>query len=808
MKVSYQWLNEYVDLSGISPKDLAEMLTRSGIEVDVIEERNKGVEGVVIGRLLEVIPHPDADRLKVCKVDVGDGKIRTIVTGAPNVADGQLVPVALVGAKLPGGVEIGLTRFRGVDSEGMLCSAQELGIDGKFFPKEIQEGILTFTSDVQVGQSAVEVLGLNDQVLELDLTPNRSDCLSMLGVAYEVAAILGREVKETHGKRLVEAETPEVDLAIEAKEDCYEYQAAIIEGVRIAPSPQWLKNRLISAGIRPINNVVDITNYVMLEVGQPLHAFDADKVGTGRILVRRARDGERLKTLDGVDRLLDDTMLLITDGVKPIGLAGVMGGEETEVTEETTTILLESALFSGPSIRKTARKLGLRSEAGLRFEKGVDPARLTLALGRAVKLMEELAQGKGREKISVVKAKEVPREWEVKISLPRIREVLGMALSVEEVKGTFQRLQLPFTLQGEDFTVRIPSRRPDLRIEADLMEEIARLIGYDRIPTTMPRGEESRGGWTRAQQLRRKIREYLVSVGFSQVETYSLIAPDQVGLFASIHEGEGTLSVAMPMSEDRSHLRTDLLPSLIEVAKYNLNRNVEDLFLFELSKVFHPSEVNREKGLPDEPYYLAGLASGEYLYDPLRKERVKADFYLVKGVLEELFDLLSLPVRFQGEEIKGFHPGRGAYLLLEGKRIGYLGQIHPSYAKEFDLREETILFQMDLSPITEREEEEIQYAPIPRFPGVRRDLSFLVREEISTENLIQTMKEGTVLPLEEVRLFDLYQGEHVPEGMKSMAFTLYFRHPDRTLSDEEVQEGTEGIVKLMEDRYGVKLRSE
>lgn len=807
LKVSYQWLGQYVDLTGITPDELADKLTRSGIEVDSVEARNKGVSGVVIGHVAEAVPHPNAERLKICRVDVGDGRIRTIVTGAPNILGGEVVPVALEGARLPGGVEIGVSHFRGVDSEGMLCSAQELGIDGKYFPKEIQEGILLLPRETKIGANAAEVLGLDDHILELDLTPNRSDCLSMLGVAYEVAALLGRPVRETEGKPLTPAGMEDWEIAIEAREDCSEYQAALIEGVRIGPSPLWLQNRLIASGLRPINNVVDITNYVMLEVGQPLHAFDAEKVGTGKIAVRRARAGERLKTLDGIERLLDEEMLLITDGVKPIGLAGVMGGEETEVTEETKRILLESALFSGSSIRRTARKLGLRSEASLRFEKGVDPARLTLALQRAVLLMEELAGGAGRPSITVETAKEEMRSWEVETSLPQIRKVLGMELSAESVLEVFSRLNLPVKKEGDRFIVTIFSRRPDLRIEVDLMEEIARLVGYDRIPTTLPKGEDTRGGWTRAQQLRRGIREYLISAGFTQVQNYSLVEKERVGLFAPIGEEKEALAVAMPMSEEHAYLRTDLLSSLLGAAEYNLNRNVEDLFLFELSKVFHPAELDRVKKLPDEPFYLAALASGQVLHDPLTKQVVTADFFFMKGIVEELFHLLSLPVRYRGEELKGLHPGRGAVILLHGERVGYLGQIHPTIAKERGIREETILFQMDLTPILEGEREEILFTPLPRYPGIRRDLSFLVDEEIPSERLIETMNEGTSLPLEEIRLFDLYQGAHVPAGKKSIAFTLYFRHPERTLSDEEVKGETEGIVRLLEDRFGAILRS-
>lgn len=541
MKVSYDWLSQYVDISGNTAAELAEKLTRSGIEVDIVENRNKGVEKVVVGFVKSREKHPDADKLSVCIVDAGQGEDLQIVCGAKNVAAGQKVPVALIGAKLPGGLSIKRSKLRGVESQGMICSAKELGLNDKLLPKEIQEGILVLPEDTEVGASILDVLALNDEVMDLDLTPNRSDCLSMLGTAYEIGAILGREVKLPDAESGLRKNTSgikaedKISVEISAKDLCSHYAARLIEGVRIGKSPLWLQNRLMAAGIRPINNIVDITNYVMLEFGQPLHAFDADKLANGHIDVRLAREGEKLVTLDDVERTLEPHMLLITDGTKPVAIAGVMGGANSEVTEGTTRIVLESAKFDGGSVRKTSRQLGLRSEASLRFEKEVNPEAVIPALNRAASLIAELAGGQVASGVVEAVSGE-HRPVKIEITVGRINSYLGTELSAEEVKAIFGRLNFAVEpLDRDGFRVHVPSRRGDITRAVDLIEEVARLHGYDHIPTTLMNVVTTPGALTREQSIRRVVRTLLTNSGLHEAITYSFTHPEQIHSFPGAH---------------------------------------------------------------------------------------------------------------------------------------------------------------------------------------------------------------------------------------------------------------------------------
>ncbi|MDF2671723.1 MAG: subunit beta of phenylalanyl-tRNA synthetase, partial [Paenibacillus sp.] len=525
MKVSYKWLSEYVDLQGYTAAELAEKLTRSGIEVDVVENRNKGVDGVVAGYVKSREKHPDADKLSVCIVDAGQEQDLQIVCGAPNVAAGQMVPVAVVGATLPGDFKIKKAKLRGVESMGMICSAKELGLNDKLLPKEIQEGILVLPEDTKIGASILEVLAIDDEVLELDLTPNRSDCLSMLGAAYEIAAILGRDVVLPDGEQgLHPSDTKAADhvnVRITASEQCSHYAARRIEGVHIGTSPLWLQNRLMAAGVRPINNIVDITNYVMLEYGQPLHAFDADKLTNGQIDVRLAHEGERLVTLDDAERELAPHNLLITDGVKPVAIAGVMGGANSEVTPQTTTLVLESARFAGGSVRKTSRQLGLRSEASVRFEKEVNPEAVIPALNRAASLIVRYASGHVNE--GIVEARTIESQpLAIELPLAKINSYLGTELAQLEVKVIFNRLHFAYEEVAEEtLLVHVPSRRGDITRDVDLIEEVARLYGYDNIPTSLIQGVTTPGALTREQQIRRTLRSLLTGSGLHEVSTYS-----------------------------------------------------------------------------------------------------------------------------------------------------------------------------------------------------------------------------------------------------------------------------------------------
>ena len=811
MRVSYQWLNEYIDLSGVSPEELAEMMTRGGIEIDSVEQRNLGVSGVVVGYVLEKQKHPDADKLSVCKVDAGTGETLQIVCGAPNVAAGQKVPVALVGAKLPGGIAIKRAKLRGVESQGMICSAKELGINDKLLPKEMQEGILVLPEDTEIGTPITEFLALDDAVLELDLTPNRADCLSMLGVAYEAAALTGREVKlpDTRVESSAVKAADKIAVTISAPEHCFRYAARYVQGVKIGPSPQWMQNRLIAAGVRPINNIVDITNYVMLEYGQPLHAFDADKLG-GRIDVRLARPDETMVTLDDQERKLDPDMLLITDGERPVALAGVMGGANTEVSDETVNIVIESAEFDAAAVRRTSRRLALRSEASLRFEKGVDPARVVPAVDRAAALMAAYAGGTVAD--GVVQA--VVREAEpavVTVTLAKINGHLGTILSAEEVQEIFARLGFESAVsEGGVFAVTVPTRRGDISRDVDLIEEVARLYGYDNIPSTAIEGSTTAGRLTGPQAIRRALRAKLADAGLQETFTYSLTHPSRTRMFPLLAEGAVPIRVAMPMSEDRSELRTSLVPSLIDAAVYNRNRKNTDLKLFEIGSVFLTNEETLTQ-LPRERHRIAGLLTGSRTDVQWNVKAEPVDFYDAKGVLETIFDLLGVSgrIRYEAAALDNLHPGRSAKVLLDTgsgeELIGYVGQLHPSVQLQEEL-DDTYVFELALEPLYEHADNAIIQKPLPRYPSVERDLAVLVDRSVEAGSLLAAIREAGGDLLESVSVFDVYVDDRLGADKKSVAFSLVYRHPERTLTDDEANERHAAVVDRLSSAFGAELR--
>ncbi|GIP38804.1 phenylalanine--tRNA ligase beta subunit [Paenibacillus sp. J31TS4] len=812
MKVSYQWLSDYVDLSGYTAEELAEKLTRSGVEVDIVEKRNKGVTNVVVGHVVAKEKHPDADKLNVCQVDAGQGETLQIVCGAKNVDAGQKVPVALVGASLPDGLKIKRAKLRGVESQGMICSAKELGLNDRLLPKEIQEGILVLPETTQVGESVLDVLGIDDSVLELDLTPNRSDCLSMIGVAYEIAAILGREVKlpdEREG--LVETAAPassKVSVTVSSPELCDRYAARYLEGVQIGPSPLWMQNRLMAAGVRPINNIVDITNYVMLEYGQPLHAFDADTLDGGRIDVRTAREGEHLVTLDDADRALEPHMLLITDGTKAVGIAGVMGGANSEVTAGTSRIVLESAKFSGPSVRRTSRQLGLRSEASLRFEKEVNPEAVLPALNRAASLMCRYAGGEAASGIVDVETRR-HEPVQISLTLERINGYLGTDLTASEVLEIVKRLHLDVEQGADDaLLVRVPARRGDMTRDVDLMEEVARLYGYDNIPTTLMSGVTTPGSLTREQQVRRAVRQLLTQSGLHEVISYSFVPEAQRERFRGRYADARPIRLAMPMSEERSTLRTSLVPNLLEIAEYNRNRSIDDVAVFEIGKVFLTQE--KELGsLPQERLLLSILWTGSRQGAHWSGKPAKADFYDLKGVVEKLTSYLGVPAEYRSAQPEGYHPGRTAEVVVrteEGEAVlGTIGQLHPDLQRTHDL-EETYLAELELDTLCGLADFSVQYAPLPRYPAMTRDLALVVDSGVAVGSMEQTARETAGSLLESIEVFDVYTGERLGEGKKSVALSLVYRHPERTLTDEEVTELNGKVVAALEQSFEAELR--
>lgn len=696
----------------------------------------------------------------------------------------------------------------------MICSAKELGINDKLLPKELQEGILVLPQGIEVGQPILDVLGLNDEVLEFDLTPNRADCLSMLGAAYEVSAILGRELTLPHPeKELMESADSaagHVSVTIGALEQCSHYAARYITGVKIAPSPLWMQNRLIAAGVRPINNIVDITNYVMLEYGQPLHAFDADQLQDGSVHVRLAEAGEIMVTLDGQERKLEPHMLVITSGGKPVALAGVMGGLDSEVTEGTVNIFLESAKFDGGTVRKTSRQLGLRSEASSRFEKEVDPARVIPALNRAAALIAKYASGTVHQ--GVVEAGSEQTEGPViTLSLEKLNRYLGTELSLLEVKTIFSRLhfQSGDAAQGL-IDVQVPTRRGDIVLDVDLIEEVARMYGYDNIPTTPIEGPTTPGSLTKPQAVRRSIRRLLTHSGFQEVLGYSFIHPKQTEMFTSLAEGKA-VKLAMPMSEDRSVLRTSLLPQLLDIAVYNDNRKQSDLALFEIGNLFHTQEETLTKQ-PQERPVLGLLLSGRKGIKQWNIQPVKVDFFDLKGALETVVAYLGVDadqITYEANSPAGFHPGRSASIYAgqgeDKKLLGVMGQIHPKQQQELDL-EDTYAAEVLLEPLYDLTNERVVYRDLPRFPGMERDLALVVNEEVEAGSLIRVIQEHAGELLQQVQVFDVFTGSKLGEGKKSVAISLTYRHQDRTLTDEEVAGVTEKALAALEQTFGAELR--
>ncbi|MCM3730966.1 phenylalanine--tRNA ligase subunit beta [Fictibacillus nanhaiensis] len=806
MLISYNWLKEYVNIE-ISPSELADKITKSGIEVEMVESLNKGISGVVVGYVQECIQHPNADKLRVCKVDIGQGEVSQIVCGAPNVAQGQKVAVAVPGAVLPGNFKIKKAKLRGEESHGMICSLQELGVDTKLVLKEYATGIFVMPSDAEPGSDALEYLNLNDHVLELGLTPNRADCLNVLGVAYEVAAILEQDVKLPDTSYTASEEKAEdfISVNIESLEDNPYYGAMIIRDVKIGPSPLWMQNRLMASGIRPINNIVDITNYVLLEYGQPLHAFDYNRLGSKEIVVRRAAEGEHIQTLDDQDRTLKDTHLVITNGKEPIAVAGVMGGATSEVQPDTTNVLLEAAYFASGRVRAASKDLGLRSEASSRYEKGIDRNRVYAAAKRAAALMAEIAGGRVAEGIVEAGKREV-NTYTVNMDVSRMNGLLGTSITSEQTAAIFDRLGFSYKESDGIFEVVVPSRRPDITIEADLIEEAGRIYGYDRIPTTYLLSEARPGGLTESQAKRRGIRNYLEGAGLYQAVTYALTTPEKSTHFSYNGDAVYPISVAHPMSEERSTLRMSLLPQLLEVLQYNRNRSMEDLAVYEMGSVF----INRQEvlnDLPEEYVFVSGAVTGVFNEHLWQGERKTVDFFVLKGILEGLMSELNLSERitYESGAIENMHPGRTAIVKLDGIPVGFVGQLHPALQKDLDLKD-SYVFELNATSLVEAETEQMVYQALPRYPSITRDIALVVDQELPAGDLFTVIQAAGGELLKEVNLFDLYEGEKMEEGKKSLAFSLKYFDPERTLTDEEVVTAHNRVLKSLEEHFGAQLR--
>jgi len=802
MRVSLEWLKQYLDIF-VGPEELAEILTRGGIEVGGVEYLNKGFKNIYIGEIKEIKPHQDADKLLICIVSTGSEEL-TIVTGASNIETGDKVPVAVNGAVLPGGRVIKNAKLRGVMSQGMLCSEKELGIEAVGLDRS-RGGILILPSDAGTGLKLEDYLGLDDYVLELELYPNRPDCMAMINVAREVGTLLGIKPELSEWAKGEIPSWPEdvrQKVEIENPDLSWRYSALLVEDVVIESSPLWMQNRLRAAGIRPINNIVDITNYCMLEMGQPLHAFDRDKL-KGTVRVRAAREGEKLVSLDGMERKLDDKMLVIADDNGPIAVAGVMGGLETEITARTTKILFESAHFLGSSIRRTSRRLGLRSESSSRYEKGVDPRGTVTTLGRVAELLLELEAGvpmSFTEKVAFL-----PLKTQIEISLARVNEVAGVNYSKREIEQVLEALAFEYDFrENGTVLVNIPSYRQDLKIEEDMIEEIARITGYDRIPTTLPQGSQTQGMRTREQAFRLKVKKTLINTGMNEVVSYSFTKKEQDDVWG---EKGRNIPLLNPLREELGVMRTSLLPGLLEVAARNTSRRNTDLLLFEMGNVYLPGKLPL-KELPEEKMKIVGIAQGEskrHWYSP----QVKYDFFLIKGILSEL--ARGIGVEFEYREIKKgryqklLHPGRSAEVFVNGEYLGFMGEIYPRLDEEWGL-DRPVIFELDFNILFKNSNDTIIARSYPRFPAIQRDLALVVSEDIPAEKIkFRVLELGGEL-LKEVEIFDVYQGQPVPQGHKSLALAMRYQSAERTLVDEEVNSLNFDILTKVQQEFGAQWR--
>ena len=804
MNVTLNWLKEYTAID-LTPEVLAHRLTMAGLEVDAMEKLGEGLDSVIVARLAEVRPHPDADRLTLCTVETGTVTLQ-VVCGATNHRAGDLVAFAQVGTDLPGGLKIKKSKIRGQDSNGMLCSLSELGL------AESAEGIMILPPGLELGQPVFAALGLKDVRFELGLTPNRPDCLSVVGVAREVAGMTGAALRlpEPQLSEFGEAAAGKTSVTILDSDLCPRYTARLIEGVVIGPSPDWLVRRLEGVGLRSINNVVDVTNFVMMELGHPLHAFDFHYLRDRRIVVRRAHDGDRFTTLDGQVRTLMADDLVICDGQGPVALAGIMGGENSEVRPETVDILLESAYFHPAAIRRTSKRLGLHTESSHRFERGADVDMVPLALDRATALIVELAGGAVAAGMVDAYPQPLPKR-ELLISAKRTSQLLGVAVAAGEIQRVLSGIGLPCepVAGGSDAALRVtvPHFRPDLEREIDLVEEVARLIGYERIPVTMPTTTLNSQPLPRHLQLERLMRDRMAGLGFAEIINYSFVAStaiERLGLAAADPRRQ-FVQILNPLTEEQAVMRTTLVPSLLETAARNIAYRTTDLALFELRPVFQPLAGEE---LPREQLRLTALLTGRREPEGWAQQSEPCDFFDIKGVAEELLERLALrDVRWPTEHGETFfHPGKSCAVDAGNQRLGTLGEVHPQVLRAFDIPQPVMLLDLDAEALFAAAGKHPGFRPLSRYPDIERDSALLIDEEVSAQQVLDTLRQLRLKDLESIVLFDVYRGASLPPGKKSLAIRARYRALDRTLTDELVQSLHDKLVQALRKSLGAELR--
>ena len=805
MRTSLEWIRSMVPELSCTAQEYMDAMTLSGSKVEGYEELDADLEKIVIGQIEKIEKHPDADKLIICQVNVGTGENIQIVTGAPNVKEGDKVPVVLDGGrvagghdgkKTPGGVKIKKGKLRGVESFGMMCSIEELGSTKDMYPEAPEYGIYIFAEDAVVGADAVEALGLHNSVFEYEITSNRVDCFGIIGLAREAAATFRKEfhppvVTATGNNEDVNGY---VKVSVEDTKLCPRYTARVVKNIKIAPSPEWMQRRLAAQGIRPINNIVDITNYVMEEYGQPMHAYDLDTIAGHQIVVKRAEKGQKFVTLDGQERTLDDSVLMICDGEKAIGIAGIMGGENSMITDDVKTMLFEAACFDGTNIRLSSKKVGLRTDASGKFEKGLDPNNAIEAMNRACQLIEELGAGEVVGGVvdvytTVKEGRNIPFEPE------KYNRLLGTDIAPETMLDYFEMLDLGYDKEKNE--ILVPSWRQDLECDADIAEEVARFYGYDKIPTSLPSGEATTGKLSfklRVEKLARDIAEFC---GFSQAMTYSFESPkvfDKLLLPADSPLRE-TVVITNPLGEDFSIMRTVSLNGMLTSLATNYNRRNQNVRLYELGNIYLPKQTPVTE-LPEERMQFTLGMYGE------------GDFYTMKGVVEELFDKLGMheKAEYDPSDKKSFlHPGRQADIVYHGNVIGYLGEIHPTVAANYAIKERVYVAVLDMPYIVEYASFDRKYRGIAKFPAVTRDLSMVVPKEVLAGDIEKVFDEKGGQYLERYALFDIYEGAQIKRGYKSIAYTLTFRAQDKTLEDADIQNAMNKILKKLEE-LGIELR--
>lgn len=798
MKLSRKWLAEFVDVSpeSMDDREFAEAMTMSGSKVEGTEDLGAEIINVVVGKIVTMERHPDSDHMWTCMIDVGGKRLLQIVTGAQNQKVGDLVSVALDGSVLPGGKAINTTVFRGVLSEGMCCSLKELGLTLHDFPYAYEDGLFVLEEDCAPGDDIRPVIGRDDHVVEFEITPNRSDCLSVIGMAREAAVTFGKTLR-LHEPVVKGAGGNAADLAsvrIDNPELCARYTARMVKNVKIAPSPKWMRERISASGMRPINNIVDITNYVMLEYGQPMHAFDFACVDGGKIIVRTARAGEVLQTLDGNDRKLTPAMLCICDENKPVGVAGVMGGANSEIAGDTAMVLFESANFNGTSIRRTSAALNMRTDASARFEKGLDPTMTLRAVNRACELVELL--GAGEVVDGVVDVYAAPEEpLRITLDADRVNAVLGTDIP----EATMRKIltDLGFGLDGSVITV--PSWRRDIsptHYSNDMAEEVARIYGFGNIsPTLMKGASTTQGGFNPEQKAERALGAVCRCAGYDEVITYSFYSPSVYDMIALPADSPLRKAIAIlnPLGEDTSNMRTTLLPSMLEVLARNYNLRNKNVKLYELGKTYFA----REDGLADEPKTLVLGAYGDDM-----------DFYRLKGTIEAMLDELRIPeAEYRAVRTNpAYHPGRCAEIVASGVRLGVFGQIHPNVTKNYGVSEPVYIAELSFDALFGARGTLVEYVPLPRFPAVARDIALVCRDDITVGELRDCIKGAGGKHLVSCAVFDVYKGAPIPDGKKSVAFSLTLRSDDQTLTDDHASEAISEILKALEDRFGVVIR--